>query len=134
MSIGSSDLARLLFALALLLVAAHAVGALFAAARQPRVIGEIVGGLLLGPTLFGALAPGLQAEVFPKTGVTGVTLGVFYQLGLFLLLFCSGVETRAVFKRGEERAVGAITVTGIAIPFLLGLVLVQVVDTNALTG
>jgi Kef-type K+ transport system membrane component KefB len=133
-TLGSLDLARLLFALALLLVSAHVVGAVFAAVRQPRVIGEIVGGLLLGPTVFGGLAPGVQAEVFPKSGVTGVTVGVFYQLGLLLLLFCSGVETRAVFRRGDERAVGAITVVGMAIPFLLGLGLVQVLNTSSLTG
>ena len=48
MSLGSLDLARLLFALALLLVAAHAVGAIFAAMRQPRVIGEMVAGIMLG--------------------------------------------------------------------------------------
>ena len=134
MTLRSLDLARLLLALVLLLIAAHAMGAAFAAVRQPRVIGEIVGGLLLGPTVFGALAPGLQADTFPRSGATAVTLDVFYQLGLLLLLFCSGVETRAVFRQGDERAITAITITGIAIPFALGLGLAQVINTARLTG
>jgi Kef-type K+ transport system membrane component KefB len=133
-TLGSLDLARLLLALTLLMVMAHVVGALFVAVRQPRVIGEITGGLLLGPTFFGAVAPAMQARVFPHSGASATTLGVFYQLGLLLLLFCSGVETRAVFRRGEERAVGAITVVGVAVPFVLGLGLVRLLNTSSLEG
>lgn len=132
--VSSRDLATLLLALCLLLGAAHGIGEVFVRLCQPRVIGEIIGGLLLGPTLFGALAPGLQAQVFPKAGVTSSILAGMYQLGLVLLMFCSGVETRAVLRRGDRRLVTLITITGLAVPFALGLILVRFVDTAALTG
>jgi Kef-type K+ transport system membrane component KefB len=134
MSLGSADLAQLLLALALLVIAAHGGGHVFAKLHQPRVIGEIIGGLLLGPTLFGVLAPDLQARVFPDTGPTAAFLGATYQLGLLLLMFCSGAEMRAVFRRGEERAVSLITITGMVVPFLVGLLLVRVVDNGPLMG
>jgi K+:H+ antiporter len=133
-TVGSADLTHLLIAVALLLAAAHAIGSAFAALRLPRVIGEIAAGLILGPTCFGAIAPGLQQQAFPRAGVTATSLGVIYQLGLLLLLFCSGVETRAVFRRGDERAVGAITVVGMALPFALGFGVVQLLHTSSLEG
>ena len=61
------ELAHLLLALGLLLAAAHGFGYAMSRLNQPRVIGEILGGLLLGPTVFGAVAPQLQAAVFPSS-------------------------------------------------------------------
>lgn len=60
MSLSSADLTHLIAAVVLLLVAAHGLGRLAVRLHQPRVAGEILGGLLLGPTLFGLLAPGWQ--------------------------------------------------------------------------
>jgi Kef-type K+ transport system membrane component KefB len=134
MSLGSADLAQVLLALALLVIAAHGVGHVFAKLRQPRVIGEIIGGLLLGPTLFGVVAPGLQARVFPGDGPTAAFLGATYQLGLLLLMFCSGAEMRAVFKRGEERSVSFLTATGVLVPFLLGLLRIRFTNIRPLMG
>lgn len=68
LSFTDADLARLLIALAVLLLAAHSVGALFARFRQPRAIGEIVGGILLGPSALGAAFPGVQHWIFPASG------------------------------------------------------------------
>ena len=58
MRLSSADLVHLIAAGTLLLATAHGFGRLFARFRQPRVAGEPLGGLLLGPTLFGLLAPG----------------------------------------------------------------------------
>ncbi|HEU4566620.1 MAG TPA: cation:proton antiporter [Marmoricola sp.] len=128
------DIAHLLIALGLLLVAAHAVGHLFALLRQPRVIGELVGGLLLGPTLLGTLAPGTEAWLFPATGTVPTVVGWFSQMGLLLLMFCSGVEMRSIFARDERRLVAWVTVTGLAIPFAAGLAAFRLADANALIG
>ena len=68
MSFTDVDLARLLIALAVLLLAAHGVGALFARFRQPPAIGEIFGGILLGPSALGAAFPEAQHWIFPATG------------------------------------------------------------------
>ena len=76
------------------------------------MIGEILGGLLLGPTLLGALFPEAQAFVFPTTGRAPAVLDAIYQLGLLLLMFGAGAELRSSFEPGESRTVGAVTVTG----------------------
>jgi K+:H+ antiporter len=121
MKLSTTDVAHILLALAALLVAAHLVGGLFAAMRQPRVIGEIVGGILLGPTVLGALAPDVAAWLFPSDGATPVILSAVSQLGLLLLLFCAGAEIRSAFSRDEARPVAWITITGMCLPFLAGL-------------
>ena len=134
MALNGPEIAHVLIAVGLLLLAAHGVGHLFTLVRQPRVIGEIVGGLLLGPTVLGALAPDVQARIFPPEGPTAVVLGWTYQLGLFLLMFCSGAEMRTVFRRGDGRVVGFVTVTGLVCPFVAGAVLFRFVDSAPLLG
>jgi Kef-type K+ transport system membrane component KefB len=129
-----ADFAQLLLAVGLLLGAAHAVGHLFTLMRQPRVIGEIMGGLLLGPTVLGALAPGLQERLFPTEGPVAAVLGWNYQVGLLLLMFASGAEMRSVFRRGESRVVGLVTVVGVVLPFVAGLLLFRVIDSSSLLG
>src|SRR5437773_12193267 len=104
MSPSNADVTHLLLALVLLLVAAHSLGRLCTRLRQPRVAGEILGGLLLGPTLFGLLLPSWQHAVFQSGRTTPVALGIFYQLGLFLLMYCSGAELRSILARRERKA------------------------------
>lgn len=126
MSLTDAQTSSVLTALALLLLAAHALGHVFAHFRQPRVIGEILGGLLLGPTLFGHLFPELQQAAFSSVdGVTYPVLGAVYQLGLFLLMFCSGLEVRSGLRKGERRTALAVTIAGTVLPFALGLGFLQ---------
>jgi Kef-type K+ transport system membrane component KefB len=132
-SFTNEDLAHVLFALVALLVAAQVFGNLFARVRLPRVIGEIVGGLVLGPTFLGAVFPGLQERLFPD-GTTDTVLAAVYQLGLFLLMFTAGAEIRSVFHRGERRTTSFITASGLLFPFLAGLLLVQVYDLTRFEG
>ena len=99
MSFADVDLARLLIALAVLLLAAHGVGALFAKFKQPPAIGEIVGGILLGPSALGAALPSVQHWIFPSTGSSAAALGAVYQIGLLLLMFAAGTETRRLLQR-----------------------------------
>lgn len=129
-----SEVADLLMPLGLLLLAAHALGHQFVLLGQPRVIGEIVGGLLLGPTLLGALAPNAQAALFPGEGDTAAIMGWTYQLGLLLLMFCSGAEMRAFFRRDEARVVGLVAMIGVAVPFSAGVLFFGLFDTSPLMG
>jgi Kef-type K+ transport system membrane component KefB len=134
MSLTTAEIARVLLALGLLMVAAHACGALFARFRQPPVIGEIVGGLVLGPTIFGAALPDVKAAIFPDEGTTASVLGAIYQLGLFLLMFAAGAELRSVFHRGERKTALFITLAGTLVPFGAGLLVLQFIDLSRFQG
>lgn len=110
----SQELTRFLFSLAALLLAAHLGGKLFARARLPKVIGELCGGLLLGPTL---TPEAFRAALF---GSSGPSLSLLYNLGLLLLMFLSGAEMRSSLQAGERRAIAGVTLAGTGLPLLLG--------------
>jgi len=120
MKLTPENITSLLVALALLLSAAHALGYVFTRLGQPRVIGEILGGLVLGPTGLGVVFPGISAATFPESGPVPLVLDATYQLGLLLLMFAAGAEIRAAFHRGERRTVTIVTVTGTLLPLLAG--------------
>ncbi|MGW1812899.1 cation:proton antiporter [Streptomyces sp. NPDC002125] len=129
-----TELFRVLLALALLLFAAHAVGRLFARFRQPPVIGEILGGLLLGPTVLGQVLPGTEDWLFPGEGPVASGIALVQQLGMLLLMFTAGAEMRRVFSRHDGRSVAVIALAGMAVPFAIGLLAVKAVDTEDLLG
>ena len=134
MSFADIDLARLLVALAVLLIAAHGMGSLFARFQQPPAIGEILGGILLGPTLLAAVAPKVQAWIFPSSGKSAVALGAVYQIGLLLLMFAAGAEMRRLLQRNTVRTVGLIAGFGMVLPFAAGLGLVTVLGVKEFIG
>ncbi len=121
MSLAQSDVAHIILAIGLLLLVAHLAGHLFVQARQPRVVGEIIGGLLLGPTVLGAVFPGLENSLFPTTGVSASVLGALYQLGTIFLMFATGGTLRTLFRSTERKAAVSISTAGIVLPFAAGL-------------
>jgi K+:H+ antiporter len=133
-ALATADLAHVLIALAALLLCAHGMGSLFVRYRQPRSMGEVLGGLLLGATGLGWIWPSAQSWLFPAGSPTAVVLGAVYQLGLLLLLFIAGSELRTVFSRGERRTVAAVFAAGMCIPFVAGLGISQVIDQRSLWG
>jgi Kef-type K+ transport system membrane component KefB len=113
--------ALLLVQLIVVLAACRTLGWLFARLRQPLVVAEMVAGFLLGPSLFGWLAPGLQGRLFAPESKH--TLFVLSQIGLVLYMFCVGLEFRMdLVTRYRRRAVG-VSAAGITVPFVLGGVL-----------
>jgi hypothetical protein len=100
---------------------------------QPRVAGEILGGLLLGPTVLGLVAPGWQQALFHDGKATQAGLGIFYQLGL-LLMYCSGAELRSILSRRDGKATAGIAALGNAVPFLAGLGFLKLYDTDRFLG
>jgi Kef-type K+ transport system membrane component KefB len=132
--VSNTDLFRVLTALALLLLAARLAGQGFRKLRLPPVVGEILGGLLLGPTLFGALAPGAQRWLFPADGPPAAGLNLVYQLGMLLLMFLAGMEMRVVFSRNERRTVAWVAVVGMVVPFAFAVLTLRWVDTSRIIG
>ena len=120
--------AQLLCAFALLLAAAHIIGTAFVYFRLPRVIGEIVGGLLLGPTLLSHLFPGAMSWVFSKAGPAPTVFAVAYQIGLILLMYASGSQLRSFVEKGEKKVVVLLSLAGTILPFLAGLAFLRTVD------
>ena len=115
----NAQLTPVLFALLLLVGFAQLLGYLFVRLRQPRVIGEILAGVVLGPALLGRV-PAI-AHIMDGAKHQGNILDFVYWLGLLLLMFLSGAETQQLFSREERREVGWLTIVGTGLPFLLGL-------------
>jgi Kef-type K+ transport system membrane component KefB len=126
----------LLVQLALIILAARLFAILFRRLRQPAVVGEIVAGLVLGPSVFGRLFPNAFEAVFrpplpglaPELGrvLLGWILTALSQLGLVFLLFLIGLEFDFSHLRRHGRSALAIALAGIAAPFALGLGLASV--------
>jgi Kef-type K+ transport system membrane component KefB len=134
MSISDLDLARLLIAMGLLLGGATALGHLFAKVRQPPVVGEILAGILLGPTLLGAAWPDAERWIFANESPVPVILAALYQLGLLLLMFISGSQMRGIVDRTSARTVGLVTSIGLLVPFIAGLGLVSALGSSRFEG
>jgi Kef-type K+ transport system membrane component KefB len=128
----NSDLTSILFILLLLVGLAHLLGYLFVKLRQPKVVGEILAGVILGPALIGRLP--FASGLMKTTEHHGNILNFVYWLGLLLLMFLSGAETRHLFSREERREVGWLAIVGTGIPVILGLVLGPWLIRPALAG
>jgi Kef-type K+ transport system membrane component KefB len=111
----SDVLLRVLIALAAVTVTGLALGRLFAYVGQPAVIGEVVAGIVLGPSLLG---PELSAHVLPP--VAAPYLGVIAQLGIILYMFIVGLDLNADLVRRRAHATVVISHASIVVPFLLG--------------
>ncbi|HWY53665.1 MAG TPA: cation:proton antiporter [Terriglobales bacterium] len=130
--VSNSDLTSILFILLLLVGLAQLLGYVFVKLRQPKVVGEILAGVVLGPALVGRLpfASGLVEATKQHANI----LNFVYWLGLLLLMFLSGAETRQLFTREERREVGWLAIVGTGIPFVLALVLGPWLAGPALAG
>jgi len=111
-------IAFVLLDIAIVVVAARLVGRLFRRLGQPAVIGEIVAGIALGPTLLGAFPGQLDQVLFPAD--VRPYLSVIAQLGLALFMFIVGLEVDLSLIRGRQRIAGAVAAGSIVLPFALG--------------
>lgn len=117
----SGTLMHLLLALVLIIVVARTIGTLFSWLNQPRVMGEIVAGILLGPSFFGWLTPSVASQVLPAAILP--YLALISQVGVVLYMFLVGLELDTQLLRHRTTASVAISNAGIVIPFLLGATL-----------
>ncbi len=135
----TAEFGSLTLLLFVILGLAHLLGFVFAHFRQPRVVGEIIAGIVIGPALLGHFAPHLSTLLFSSgpTGGTGkdhVVLGFLYNLGLLLLMFASGAETKGLFNRDDRREVAWLGLVGTGLPFLLALVASPFIPSAPLIG
>src|SRR5579863_1901973 len=113
-----SGLLHVLLALVVVIATARAMGWLFRSANQPPVVGEIIAGIVLGPSLLGRLAPGAEGYLFPST--VGPFLNIIAQVGVILYMFLVGLELDPALLRKRGHSTVAISHASIIAPFLLG--------------
>lgn len=130
--IGPSDqLSRLLAAVTVILLSCHLLGTLLARFGQPRVIGEVLGGLLLGPSFLGSLWPSGEHGLFAPD--TQSTVSMIAQLGLEMFLFLLGCELRLGEIRSRHPVLPSVVLVGIGLPFAAGAA-IAVPAHSLLTG
>ena len=104
--------------LAIILITCRVVGALASYVGQPQVVGEMIAGVLLGPSLFGLLAPSLSAQLFPPESKP--LLFAVSQIGLSLYMFLVGTEFRVEHFASRAKTAVAVSAAGMLAPFILG--------------
>lgn len=117
----SRDIAMLFLSLGILLAVARVLGEIAQRMHQPAVIGELLAGVLLGPTVLGTIAPELSAGLFPLHGVNAIALETISTVAIVLFLLVAGMEVdlSTVWKQGR---IGLkVGISSIIIPFFIAL-------------
>jgi len=114
-------IAHLLLALTTVMVVGRLLGRVMRAAGQPPVVGEVIGGILLGPSLLGWISPAAYHTILPPEVVP--TLGAVAELGVILYMFLVGLELNADRLRGQWRSAVVVATSGMVLPFALGAIL-----------
>ncbi|MBC7713394.1 MAG: cation:proton antiporter [Rhizobacter sp.] len=116
-----SALGDVLLALVIVVIVARACGFLFKKIGQPTVMGEVIGGILLGPSLCGRMAPGLMAILIPPS--TLPYLNIIAQIGIVIYMFLVGLELDLKELKKSAHTTFIISHASILVPFLLGSIL-----------
>ncbi|MFZ8997384.1 MAG: cation:proton antiporter [Ilumatobacteraceae bacterium] len=121
-----------LLALAVVVASARCVGAVALRLGQPRVVGEIVSGILLGPSVLGLVANGRVVDRLFDVP-TRNALGVLGQIALLLFMFGVGLSMDTAMLRGRARAYGSVAVSVVAAPVVGGFALLPVLHDDRFT-
>src|SRR5213594_2846454 len=104
--------------MAVILAVCRGVGWLARRIGQPQVVGEMIAGVMLGPSLFGILLPHWQRSLFPTESLKLLYVGA--QLGVGLYMFLVGVEFNTQTFMSRARSAASVSIAGMVVPFLLG--------------
>lgn len=120
MELSSHDVTIMLLSLGVLLATARALGELAQLLHQPAVVGEILAGVLLGPTVFGALAPQWNAALFPSSGPVAIALDGMTTLAITLFLLVAGIEVDLSTAWRQGTTALKVAMFGVVVPFGIG--------------
>lgn len=115
--------ALFLFQIVLLVVVGRLFGEAMVRIGQPSIMGQIIGGILLGPSVLGHFAPGIEAAIFPQIDAQKSMTEAVAQLGILFLLLLAGMETDLGLAMRLRRSAASISLAGIVIPFTCGFIL-----------
>lgn len=130
------EFGQFVLTIAVLLIAVHGLGYLAERLLQPRIVGEILAGILVGPWVLKLVAPHAFSGLFSFSPSAHTALGFLYQLGLILLMFCSGAETRRLLaKENRSKTFLLILVSDVgSFLFVLALGALGLIPLARLTG
>jgi len=114
-------LLTLIIQIVVIIIASRAIGLVFRKIHQPQVVGEMVAGIILGPSVLGLFAPHAFAFIFPPNSLK--YLNTLSQLGLLLFMFIVGLELDPKLLKGRGHAAVLISHVSIILPFILGTIL-----------
>ncbi len=115
-----TDLLTLLIAIGVMLILARLISELGKKYKLPIVMGELIVGILLGPTVLGSLDSGIYNYIFPKTGPASIALDGITSLSVIMLLFVAGMEVQMQVMLKQGRTAVYTSFTSTVIPFALG--------------
>lgn len=115
-----SDIIILLASIGGILILARVFAELGKKIKMPIVMGEILLGIILGPTVFGALYPDLCASIFPKVGAAKIAMDGITSLAVVMLLFVAGMEVQLQIMLKQGKTAVYTSFTSMLIPFVLG--------------
>jgi hypothetical protein len=121
-------LALLLLQIIVILIVSRLFAVIFVKIGQPTVIGEIVAGILLGPSLLGLLFPEVSSFLFPVESLGN--LNVLSQIGLILFMFIVGMELDFNVLKNRAKETIVISQFSIIVPFALGMLLAYIIYTS----
>lgn len=128
------ELTRLFFAIAALLISSHVFGFLFHRFKLPRVVGEITGGIVLGPSCLGYFFPQGYQWIFNAFEGEGKLISMVYWMGLILLMFLSGFEVQKSLNKEDGRLCFSLIIGSTLIPFCAGWLAPRFFDFSPYLG
>ena len=132
----ASEFGMMMLSLSVLLISVHICGYLFEKMLQPKLVGEILAGILLGPWVLKLFAPHSSNLLFPAGGASAAVYSFLYNLGLILLMFCAGTEARRLLGKENQRQtvilLGVRDVLAFAVVLALGFM--GMLPLRSLTG
>jgi Kef-type K+ transport system membrane component KefB/nucleotide-binding universal stress UspA family protein len=115
-----------------LLFCGRLMGELMQRIGQPAVMGQLIAGILLGPSVLGALSPQIEYLLFPAKPEQKAMIDAVAQLGIVLLLLLTGMETDLWVVRRSRRTAFSVSIAGVVVPFLLGVSIGELLPNSLL--
>lgn len=117
-TLSESEIIYTLIALSLLLISAYSCGTLFEKIKAPRVVGEIIGGMIWGGSCLYLFFPNAVNTIFAAYPEEGKVLNIFYQLGLIFLMFLSGYNTNIEVDKKNGKIIACVLIGATVLPML----------------
>ena len=119
-----SEMVIFFLGIAIMLAIGLLLGEITRKLRFPVIVGELIGGIILGPTILGWLDPNIQSWLFPVSGTVFLSRDAIIQIALLFFLFSAGLEMNLRLMKKRRSSIFWTSILGIAIPFVLGFGLV----------